>query len=101
MSSGNGRILTPNAVNVAAQFQPGPLASPVAVTLQGPGQVQVIAIGGLTKVEQLAGMIYGKSPESGPFTVETRAAKAVDAAEAIIAECERREKERQVANGIQ
>lgn len=60
----------------------------------------------LSKVEQLAGMVYGahrlyyRIGEREVDKLEENAASlAVDAAEAILAECERRTKERTEANG--
>lgn len=96
----NGRgIIQPNAMNIEATFSPGPLAQPAVITLQQPGALKVLTIGGLTKVEQLAGQIaIGMKPKV-VYSVDTAqdvlvytdaAAQAVDMAEAILAECEKR-----------
>lgn len=81
--SNNGRgIIQPNAMNIETTYAAGPLAQPTAVTIQASGGLKVLAMGGLTKVEALAGQIAICNALS--------AIECVDFAEAILAECERR-----------
>lgn len=85
----SGRLIQPGVANVGVNYAPGPLAQPCVVTGQGAGGVQLLVIGGCPTVALLAATLYGGDP-----------VQAVDAAEAILTECERRAKEReQVASG--
>lgn len=94
-------ILRPDAMSVNTSYAPGPLASPINVVLPSNGGVNVLAIGGLTKVEQLAGQIFAGYMASFDGNDPSRNAviesclTSVDAAEAILAECERRQKAKQ------
>jgi hypothetical protein len=95
VSNRNGSIIQPNALNVETTFADGPLAQPCAVTLQQPGAIKVLAVGGLTKVEALAGQIAsGAAIQLGEMAKEAHlpsyATVCVDLAEAILAESARR-----------
>lgn len=50
-------IIQPDAINVETTFSSGPLAQPVAVTVPGRDGIKMLAVGGLSKVEALAGSI--------------------------------------------
>lgn len=94
--NGNGRLAVPGQVNVATTYVDGPLAAPTSLALQGPGGMQTIVMGGLTKVEQLAGQIAGNlrpDPSLGRNESELDqmlAIRSVNIAEAILAETARR-----------
>lgn len=95
--SGNGRLIQPNAMSIETTYAPGSLAQPAVVTMQGPGAVKVLTIGGLTKVEALAGQIAAgavgtQCGDDIPPAIHQQALVmvCVDTAEAILAECERR-----------
>lgn len=92
--SRNG-IIRPNAVNIETTYAPGVLAQPTAVTLQAPDGLKVLIVGGLTKVEQLAGQIASGLFRVRDHDIDHITTTAVNAAESILAECERRTKERQ------
>jgi hypothetical protein len=89
--SGNGRLIQPNAVNVETTFVEGPLAQPCAVTLQGSAGIKLLAVGGLTKVEALAGQIAGgwvAQANLSQAKVEEQIAEiSVHMAERILSEC--------------
>lgn len=96
--SGNGRLLTPGQVNVATTYADGPLAQPSNVAMQGPGGMQILVMGGLTKVEALAGQIAAtiaaqKPSDSKCELCEDIAHVAADIAESVLAECARRRTE--------
>lgn len=126
--AGNGRPIIPGQMNVETTFAQGPLAQPAVVTLPTPGQLKILAIGGLSKVEALAGQIAGtlampgvlsRSPApdlrtdseaaaalAGKFGEDRDVAfeqlvatRAVNIAEAILAECNRRVVEAQERQG--
>jgi hypothetical protein len=88
MNKPNGprRILQPNKVNVSATVMPGPNAQPAVVTMQNPGSLEVLIMGGLTKLEAVAAQIAGHYPD-----LKTKAGEVVDYAQAVLDECERRQ----------
>ncbi len=104
--NGNGRLIQPNAMNVETTYAQGPLAQPSSVVIQTAAGMKVLVLGGLTKIEALAGQIAGqvsagmstyymdpKDPDAKPeaiFDDVQIVAKSVDLAEAILDECERR-----------
>lgn len=96
--AGNGRPIIPGQMSVETTFADGPLAQPAVVTMPTPGTLKILTIGGLSKVEALAGQIYGRMGAcvtAGIEPCESKVrqqllAEAVDAAEAILAECRRR-----------
>jgi hypothetical protein len=116
--AGNGRPIIPGQMAVETTFAQGPLAQPAVVTIPTPGQLKILTIGGLSKVEALAGQIAGtlampgvlsRSPLpdlrtdsecgalAGKFGDDRDVAfenlvatRAVNIAEAILAECNRR-----------
>jgi hypothetical protein len=97
---GNNRLIKPGSVNVETTHSPGPLAQPAMVTMQSPDGIKVLTLGGLTKVEALAGQIYAgllllAMPGSSGFceTFDATVVRSVVTAEAILAECERRRNE--------
>lgn len=56
--NGNGnRLIKPNSLNIETTYAPGPLANPSNVALQTPDGMKILVLGGLTKVEALAGQI--------------------------------------------
>lgn len=96
--AGNGRPIIPGQMAIETTFAAGPLAQPAVVTVPTPGQLKILAIGGLSKVEALAGQVAaafvgtpGAGYESDVDAVEAGnvAARAVTLAVAILAECER------------
>lgn len=69
MNNGDRRIVQPNETRIGFNFQEGPLAQPISVAVPVAGGLQVGVTGGLTKHQQLAGMIlsgaaaHAQSPE--------------------------------------
>jgi hypothetical protein len=115
-SNGRGGIALPGQLEIQATFQPGPHATPAVITFPSNGKINLMVVGGLTKVESLAGtiaagMVRTPQPESGvleclqeagnfPGPDELNraiAGRSVDIAEAILAECEFRNVVRQQA----
>ena len=86
----NNRLIRPDAMNVETTYVSGPLAQPSAITLQVPGGVKVLTLGGLTKAEALAGQIAGALYDEDDFTEAEIAHDALNIAEAILSESERR-----------
>lgn len=87
----NPQIIQPGRVGIRAEYLPGPLASPLQVTHQGSQSITTIAVGGATRLEQLAGQIAsGWAHASDTMDSEAIARSAVDIAEAIIREVNRR-----------
>lgn len=117
MNRNHNNIIRPDAMNIETTFMAGPLAQPVAINAQVPGGVKILAIGGLTKAEQLAGQIAGNlagticrppaefliRPDEKPGATVDRDAEferrvafgALNIAEAILEESARRQIERQ------
>lgn len=98
MSSSNGRVAIPGQVGIGVTVHPGPNAHPAAVQLQGNGGVQMHIFGGLTKLEQIAGMVASRMEErlttmgDGPqvaSNVDYIASRSVVIAQAVLAECEK------------
>lgn len=110
---GNGRPIIPGQMAIETTFAPGPLAQPSLVTLQGRDGLKVLTIGGLSKVEALAGQVAGtlampgvlsRNPDLRPIAEldgtfgdardaafeQLVAVRSVNIAEAILAECNRR-----------
>lgn len=87
--AGNGRPIIPGQMAIETTFAPGPLAQPSVVTMNGRDGIKLLTIGGLSKVEALAGQIASGlvwTDKDSAFIVSD----AVDIAEAILAECNRR-----------
>ena len=91
----NNRIALPGAVSVETTYVAGPLAAPASVVLQNPGQVKVLVLGGLTKLEATAGLIVGHLTADDEMTNETAAELAVTMAEAVLAACHARQQPQQ------
>ena len=91
MSAGNNRIAVPGRVQIACKAVAGPGAYPVHVTIAPPGEgPQIVVFGGLTKLEWMAGQVIGHTP--------LRAGEAVDYAQEVLAECERRQTQERAEN---
>jgi hypothetical protein len=90
---GNNRLIRPGSMNIEATHAPGPLAQPAMVTMQSPDGIKVLTLGGLTKVETLAGQIYAGLKARPHTPADQVVLRSVDIAEAILAECERRRNE--------
>lgn len=89
----NSNLAIPSQVRIPLQYFDGPTAQPLLITAGG----QCFCVGGLTKVEQLAGMIAAAVMHRDGNGIDTfmSAEHAVDFAECILAECQRRAKEKQ------
>lgn len=98
MSRNGSPILQPGSLNVETTFADGPLAQPAVVTMAQPGQVKILTIGGLSKVEALAGQIAGhlvcelSQKDQGAAACDLVATVAFDMAESLLAESARRAK---------
>jgi hypothetical protein len=97
MSRRNGQIIQPGQQNVSPAYAPGPLAQPSVITAQTQRGLEVLAIGGLTKVEALAGQIAAGLVQPGSINFQSDAdyehgvaAMSVNIAMAILAECKQR-----------
>ena len=84
----------PQAVQVRFENHPGFLAAPVTITVPMPDGLKVITVGGLTKLETLAGQVAASLANAmdDEIALARRSAKI---ALAILAECEAREQEPQ------
>lgn len=100
--AGNGRPIIPGQTAIETTFASGPLAQPSVVTLNGRDGIKLLTIGGLSKVEALAGQIaaglvardsggFGYGSDGDREYAETVADRAALVAEAILAECNRRQ----------
>lgn len=87
-------IIRPDAVNIETTYAAGPLANAVPIVIPSAGGMKVLALGGLTKVESMAAQVAEQLGRVGEDEraneLQRIASDAVDLAEAIIAECERR-----------
>ena len=93
MSAGNNRIAVPGRIEIACKAVPGPGAYPVHVTIAPPGEgPQIVVFGGLTKLEWMAGQaVSGNLGYLNSSGEPASAVEIVDVAQAILAECERRQ----------
>ena len=98
-------IAKPGEVEIRQVSKNGPLVEPCVVRMEMPGVIQFVTLGGLTKVEALAGQIVGHLCASDTFQICAGmndkqfavrvACRATNFAEAILAECQARAKEKQ------
>lgn len=96
MSNGkNNRIALPGAVSVETTYIAGQLATPANIVLQSEGQMKVLIMGGMTKLEATAGLIAGHLTVDGELTNEMAAELAVTMAEAVLAACQARQQPKQ------
>ncbi len=96
MNNENNRIALPNAVGVETTYVAGPLATPSNIVIQSPGQVKMLTVGGLTKLETIAGQIAGHLTTEGELTNETAAELAATIAERVLAVCHERQQPQKV-----
>lgn len=89
----SARLIQPNAVNVATTYAAGPLAQPASVAMQSPAGMQVLVLGGLSKVESLAGHILAGMTPAADVDSASAVVNAVTLAERLLAECDRRRTE--------
>ena len=102
-----GNIVKPGEVQIRQVSKNGPLVEPCVVRMETEGLIQFVTLGGLTKVEALAGQIAAgllsshNQPIEFPglgFDAECDqliAVRTISIAEAILAECQARAKEKQ------
>jgi hypothetical protein len=84
MSNNGSRLIRPDSVSVETSYLPGPQAQPSAVTLQQPGQIKMLVVGGLSKLETVAMHLAAASVvHSGKFDSDT----AIAGAELLLSEC--------------
>ena len=93
----NGRLTLPNQVGIKYQFQIGPNADPVTVQMAQPGNVQVMVMGGETKLERHAAMILAALSVDIPTGVDLDVLvdKAIGVAERLQVALQRRAEEQQ------
>lgn len=83
--SQHAQIITPGTVQIREPlYIPGPVADPHWLAVQQNGQVQVICVGGMTRLERLAGEIAAGLVSGGWSDASDVADRAVQIAEAII-----------------
>ena len=74
-------IIQPNSVNVEAQFKPGPTAQPVTATISNGAEIKLMTIGGFTKLEYVAAMVFAHN-----WNISGH--RAVLAAQELLAACQ-------------
>ena len=84
MTSGNNRIVRPDAISVQCTHQAGPMATPLTLVLNTPEGPRIIGFGGLTKLE-FGSLLIAMSDLHSPE-------RCVSSAAAVLAECERVQK---------
>jgi len=103
MSKGpNSRLQIPGQLKVNCHHQDGPTAHPITTAVPTQGGLELLAFGGLTKLEYIAGQIAGHIELRGlhvreypnveaAVPVERIASASVSLAEAVLAECQKRQ----------
>ena len=79
-------IIGSGQVQLEMTYQAGPLAQPITTQMQSPGHVKMLAIGGVTKLEHVAGLIAGNVQEDG-YDIQSRAEYAVELAVEVLKQC--------------
>lgn len=92
----NGRGQQVGRQQVIPIFEDGPLAQPAVLTYKNPeGAIELLTIGGLTKAEALAGQICAGMGFGCSRDIQHEyAISALDMAESILAESQRRQIQR-------
>lgn len=107
------RVKVPGQVNVECTAIPAPNAFPLIMTLNMPDGPKCVAWGGLTKLEWMAGMVAASAINLLPPNKDSLASvvggmqeiqidvatEVCSIAQAILAECERRQHATQKGNG--
>ncbi len=93
--NGNNRIALPGAVSVETTYMDGPLANPANIVLQAEGQCKILVMGGLSKLEAIAGQIIGQLTADDELTNEAAAELAVTLAETVLVACKSRQQPQQ------
>lgn len=68
-------ITVPGQVSMNHEAHDGPMAFPVSMVMQRPGEVRFVSLGGISKRLMLAAMLYspiGDEPESRAFAAADR-----------------------------
>lgn len=85
------QIVTPGTVRMMPPaYLPGPLADTNWVAHNTPGQIQLVAVGGQTRVERLAGQIAAGLAADPGMQTESIIQASVDIAEGILSEISKR-----------
>lgn len=101
MVEDNGRILMPGAIEVKLEVKniPGNNVTPMMANLQGTGALQLLQIGGYTKLEdaaiRIAAAIVSVGMNRTPIERDDKALSglAISLAETILSQCEAKQNE--------
>ena len=80
MNNGRPNLAVPGRMNIGVQHLDGPNAHPAMIPLQQPGAMQIVMVGGESRLEKLTGQIVAQNPSMD-------VARAVEIAREIIVAC--------------
>jgi hypothetical protein len=78
-NNNNRRLAVPGEVNVGVQQLPGANAFPAIVPMQQPGSLQILMVGGASRVEQIAGQIVAQNPDIDVDYAVSKAREIIEA----------------------
>lgn len=80
-------LIAPNRVNIAVQHLPGPLATPFLHGVVRPGELSILAVGGITQRLATAAPIAAALAARDDLSYDAIAERALQIADRLIAQC--------------